>query len=93
MKIEENSIGTPEVILELVNTSGRTIDAFKVGFSLYNNYDEPVRRYGVGTNQFSGISQDDFEPGKCEEMTWTLYGHDTATKVKNVKIHSIHFKK
>ena len=87
-----NSIGTPEARLRVKNVSDKTIDAFKVQFYCFDNFDSPVEHYLYDTNIFSAISQDTIEPGTVtgDNTYWTLYGYDTTTKAK-ARLGEVHF--
>lgn len=92
---EENSIGTPEVVLIFKNLSGKTIDAFEADVYCYDNYDRPVKHYLRGTNRYGIIYQaedksENIVSGEHDYAVWTVYGHDNTTKFK-VTLRSVHY--
>lgn len=85
-------IGEPLVSLVMTNHSGKTIDAYKVRISVYNNYGEQLKEFGVGNDHFGGISQDALADGQSSSSSrsWTLHGFDTGRKFI-VRLMSIHY--
>ncbi len=77
ISVYDNSIGTPQVSIGVENISGKIIDAYTVKIYCYNNFNEPV--YWLGTNIFSGISQDEIKYDSKD--AWSLVGFDNTTKV------------
>lgn len=90
--VKSNVIGEPLVSLIMTNHSGKTIDAYKVRISVYNNYGEQLKEFGVGTDHFGGISQDALADGQSSSSSrsWTLHGFDTGRKFV-VRLMSIHY--
>ena len=90
--VTPNVIGEPLVSLVMTNHSGKTIDAYKVQISVYNNYGEQLKEFGVGNDHFSGISQDALGDGQSSSSSrsWTLHGFDTGRKFV-VRLMSIHY--
>lgn len=90
--VKPNVIGEPLVSLVMTNHSGKTIDAYKVQISVYNNYGEQLKEFGVGNDHFSGISQDALGDGQSSSSSrsWTLHGFDTGRKFV-VRLMSIHY--
>lgn len=90
--VRSNAIGEPLVSLVMTNHSGKTIDAYKVQISVYNNYDEQLKEFGVGNDHFNGISQDALGDGQSSSSSrsWTLHGFDTGRKFV-VRLMSIHY--
>lgn len=90
--VKSNAIGEPLVSLIMTNHSGKTIDAYKVRISVYNNYGEQLKEFGVGTDHFGGISQDALADGQSSSSGryWTLHGFDTGRKFV-VRLMSIHY--
>jgi hypothetical protein len=76
-------IGTPEVHFVVTNTSSKAIKAFTVDVECWNAYGAKLRAFGFGDYVFNGISQFRIEPGETDIITWTLYGYDTAYKIKS----------
>lgn len=76
----------------MTNHSGKTIDAYKVRISVYNNYGEQLKEFGVGNDHFNGISQDALADGQSSSSSrsWTLHGFDTGRKFV-VRLMSIHY--
>ena len=90
--VKPNVIGEPLVSLVMTNRSGKTIDAYKVQISVYNNYGEQLKEFGVGNDHFNGISQDALGDGQSSSSSrsWTLHGFDTGRKFV-VRLMSIHY--
>lgn len=90
--VKPNVIGEPLVSLVMTNHSGKTIDAYKVQISVYNNYGEQLKEFGVGNDHFNGISQDALGDGQSSSSSrsWTLHGFDTGRKFV-VRLMSIHY--
>lgn len=90
--VKSNAIGEPLVSLVMTNHSGKTIDAYKVRISVYNNYGEQLKEFGVGNDHFGGISQDALADGQSSSSSrsWTLHGFDTGRKFV-VRLMSIHY--
>lgn len=90
--VTPNVIGEPQVSLVMTNHSGKTIDAYKVRISVYNNYGEQLKEFGVGNDHFNGISQDALGDGQSSSggRYWTLHGFDTGRKFV-VRLMSIHY--
>lgn len=90
--VKPNVIGEPLVSLVMTNRSGKTIDAYKVQISVYNNYGEQLKEFGVGNDHFNGISQDALGDGQSSSSSrsWTLHGFDTGRKFI-VRLMSIHY--
>ena len=90
--VKSNAIGEPLVSLVMTNRSGKTIDAYKVQISVYNNYGEQLKEFGVGNDHFNGISQDALGDGQSSSSSrsWTLHGFDTGRKFV-VRLMSIHY--
>jgi hypothetical protein len=77
--IRENSIGVPEVTIEVGNTSDRTIEAYDVEIECFDAFGEPVKL--LGDNIFRGTSDDVIEESYVEESTWMLAVQQTTTRV------------
>ena len=90
--VKPNVIGEPLVSLVMTNHSGKTIDAYKIQISVYNNYGELLKEFGVGNDHFNGISQDALGDGQSSSSSrsWTLHGFDTGRKFI-VRLMSIHY--
>jgi len=100
-EVNFNSIGTPEANLVVKNISKKVIDAYEIKIYCYDRFDRPVRHYATNSNVSEGISQEKIGPNGingskisedyyCCGDTWTLYGHDTTTKIK-VYLSKVHF--
>lgn len=98
--IEPNIIGTPELTILVMNTSGKDIDAFEFEAKLFDSFDRPVNKLGTDSNIFRGIAQNLLlskdDPTYSldypwDAFTWNLALYDLATKVKDVKIMKVHF--
>lgn len=82
----------PEVNLEVKNLTNKTIDAYEMELECYDTYDRPVREIITASNKFLGISQNnELKPYRSQTDTWSLTWYENVTKVKNVKITSVHF--
>ena len=79
--VKFNVIGNPEAHLVLYNGRAKPIDACTVHIYCYDNYDEPVKYYGHGSNRFTGISQRLLKSREYRTAVWTLHGHENTTKV------------
>lgn len=91
-EITYNSIDVPEVNLTIKNLTTKTIVAYQMKVSCYDDFDRPVNRYLSSSNLFKGISQgNSLTPGESQTDTWTLNLYDLATKVKNVTITAVKF--
>lgn len=90
--VENNSIGTPEATIIVQNLTIKVINAFELSFQCYDTYDRPVKRLFSGGNIMNGIAQEEnIESGAETSCTWNLTLYDLTTKIKNVKITSVHF--
>lgn len=87
--VTRDSIGTPEANVTFKNISKKEIDGIKARIKTFNNFDEPVNGF-LSDNTFEGISQDKVAPGKSNDVVWTLYNFDGASKIK-VEVYHIHF--
>ena len=98
--ISINMIGTPELTLLVMNTSGKDIDAFEFEAKLYDSFDRPVNKMGTNSNVFKGVAQN-FILSKndktygldypWEAFTWNLTLYDLATKARELTITKVHF--
>jgi len=91
--IRRNSIGTPELSVSCKNNSDKTIDAFTVSFYCYDNFNNPVNKYGYGGNALPAIAQVKISSGGTHDGNyywWTAYGYENTTKYK-AYITEIHF--
>lgn len=96
IKVERNSIGTPEVYVVVKNNSDKSIDAFDFRLRGYNNYGELVKNYGKEYQlcTFNSDSSSEYiEPGKAsnKHFYWAAYSLDGATKfeVALIKCHEV----
>lgn len=88
MGIIINRIGVPELVVQVRNDSGDTIEAFTVCAECFNKFDEPV---GLGgDNLFKGISQQTLKDGELDLCEWTLTLRN-ATSYANIWISRIKF--
>lgn len=87
--VTRDSIGTPEANVTFKNISKKEIDGIKARIKTFNNFDEPVNGF-LSDNTFDGISQDKIGAGKPNDVTWTLYNFDGASKIK-VEVYHVHF--
>ena len=92
VEITYNSIDVPEVNLTIKNLTTKTIVAYEMKVSCYDDFDRPVYRYFSSSNLFLGISQgNSLASGESQTDTWTLNLYDLATQVKNVTITAVKF--
>lgn len=76
--ITHNSIGTPEVHLNLYNDSSRPIRAYKIAAQLRDDFGNPACIGGEHLRAFT--SQEEYwSPGGTNTGTWVLYTCDRAT--------------
>lgn len=88
MGIVVNRIGVPELVVQVRNESGESIEAFTVSALCFNKFDEPM---GLGgDNLFNGISQDLLEDGESDLCQWSLTLRN-ATAYANIWISRIKF--
>lgn len=87
LRLSKNSIGTPEIHVTVTNTSTKGVKAFVVEAECENAYGYVLKRYGYGDMAYRGIYQTGLDPGETRTVTWTLYGFDTAYKIR-VKLES-----
>lgn len=92
IKIEENSIGTPQLYVTVQNNSKKTVDAFTIAVDLYNNYDEQLGEFNRPSKEpYRGISQTTIKPGAVYQERFNLAVYDHTTKAKNPRIIKVHF--
>ena len=87
VKVEHNSIGSPEVLVRVRNTSeDKDIIAFTFATKCYDAYGNLLKAHGFGDTEESWIWQDGIiKPGKAyddDDWCWTLYGFDTAYRIE-----------
>lgn len=91
-KIENNSIGIPELHMVVKNTSEKTMDGIEITTSFYNNFDEPAGEWGDSNdNSLLVRSQDVIAPGDSEPMYWNLTAFSGATKITKAKVIRVHY--
>ncbi|QJD87282.1 copper amine oxidase N-terminal domain-containing protein [Cohnella herbarum] len=91
-EVTYNLIDIPEVNLTIKNLTTKTIVAYEMRVSCYDDFDRPVNRFLSSSNLFKGISQgNNLTSGQSQTDTWTLNLYDLATKVKNIKITAVKF--
>jgi len=91
-KIEEDSIGTPNLIATFKNNSDRAVDAVTLEAYFLNNYDEPVSEWNSKSDKpFYGTIQEKINPGGSHSSQWNLAVYDHATKIKSIRIIRVHF--
>ena len=80
--IDENSIGTPEVSVELRNLSDKTITAYKVKFTCYDAYGKIATDYSYKDGTVIGSSSRTvLKPNSVWSATFTLYGNEETAKI------------
>jgi len=77
--VSKNVIGTPQVWLRLFNESGKTVRAYKILASLYDDFSRPAC-LGNRSQQILTSQEENIRPGSVREGGWTLYTCDTATR-------------
>lgn len=77
--IVENSIGIPELVVDVANDCAQGIEAFTIDGELFNKFNEPVN-FGRDQNRFSCISQASIPVGATQRCRHTLVLRDTATR-------------
>lgn len=87
VKVEHNSIGSPEVLVKVRNISeDKDIIAFTFATKCYDAYGNLLKAHGFGDTEESWIWQDGvIKPGKAyddDAWCWTLYGFDTAYRIE-----------
>ena len=80
--VSRNSIGTPELLLQVRNMRKSDAVAYTISAECYNNFDERIRRSVTGASDFSGIGQRTIEAGSQDVLSWTMHGFDHTTKAK-----------
>lgn len=91
-KITKDSIGTPILNISIKNNSKKTIDAVDTESYFFNNYDEPIGKWGSKNEEaFNGGAQEKIAPNSVKSFQWNLAVYENATKVKNSRITRIHF--
>lgn len=90
--VRPNVIGEPQLSLSLTNNSSKSIDAFKIRVSAYDNYGTKLKEFGYGDDYYAGISQDTIPPGSTSssDKSWTLHGFESGRKFV-VRLISLHF--
>lgn len=90
--VRPNVIGEPQLSLSLINNSNKSIDAFKIRVSAYDNYGTKLKEFGYGDDYYAGISQDTIPPGgaSSSDKSWTLHGFESGRKFV-VRLISLHF--
>lgn len=90
-----DTLGDPEISVNADNTSGKTIDGFKVLFFCYSNFNEPAYNK-FRTDEELGYVESAIYNGKIvntfrwSDGYWTLYNYDTASRVIPI-IYAVHF--
>jgi len=98
--VDRNSIGTPVAVISFFNMAKKPVTAIELDFTCHNAFGEPVSRYGFQSHRFRGIAQQMIStngengiPSKEGYVaSWTLYGHNNATNIKNIRVTRIMYK-
>ena len=90
-KIENDILGTPNLVVSLKNNTGKIIDGINIESRFLNNFNEPVTGIEFGNGPFQGTSQQIIEAGETVEFEWMLVFYNGATKIDNFKITRVHF--
>lgn len=90
--ISKDSIGTPILHVTLKNKTAKTIDAIELQAFFFNNFDEPVGKFGVKNSEpFGAGLQEKIGPNATYSADWNLAVYENATKVKNAQVLRVHF--
>lgn len=87
---DQDVIGSPLLTLAVVNSTTKNIDAFEFDCKVYDTFDRPVYRWGTQDNTYKGIIQN-IKLVNADDYTWNLAAYSLASKVKDIKIKSVHF--
>ncbi|MCF7820353.1 MAG: hypothetical protein K9M44_02690 [Candidatus Pacebacteria bacterium] len=90
-KIEEDILGTPNLIVSLKNNTDKTIDGINIEARFLNNFNESVSGLEFDDEPFGGTSQELIESGEVVEFQWMLVFYDGATKIDSFEITRVHF--
>jgi hypothetical protein len=82
LSLSRNSIDQPELTVKVKNISSVKIVAYKLDFAAWDKFGDPVKKFGFGSSETRGISQESIPPGQEDNPTWTLHGQETAAKFK-----------
>lgn len=89
--VDYDSIGTPEVSIEVWNLTEKRIIAFETTITGYDGYDRVVRNSVTGESSLKGIAQDFvLESGESGVLTWKMNYQDNTIKI-NPKITSVRY--
>lgn len=89
--VDYDSIGTPEVSMEVWNLTEKRVIAFEANITGYDGYDRIVRNSISGVSSMKGIAQDFvLDWGDSGVFTWKMYFHDNTMKI-NAKITSVRY--
>lgn len=88
-----DSMGTPVITFSLYNNTDKDINAIEMSFACYDNFNRQVRRYGKGSATFSGLSQDHIKANSRGSAIFSLFGQESTTNIKNIKITRINYVK
>ena len=92
--ITYNSIGTPELQMQVYNNTEKTIVSFEIVIYPRDSYGRSLSEYGWGYDYtFEGIMQNIYlNYYDMDTYYWTLYGFDNAvTSTTTVKLSSVLF--
>ena len=67
MGINTNIIGLPEIILEVRNNTGKTVEAIEFEADCFNKFDEPVNKL-AGDNRFGAHWKYEIAPRATERI-------------------------
>lgn len=92
-EMSENSIGTPEVDIMLINISPKTIARIDLQFTCLDAYGKPTSDYGsYGSSTFKGYANNlSLVPYDSDVYTWSLYSNEQTAKISNLKITGVAF--
>lgn len=92
-EVSYDSIGTPEVNVDIINLTEKRVVAFEVVMTGYDSYNRVVRNSITKESSLKGIAQNLSEVigmGSRGVYTWKMHLHDTMVKA-SVKVTSVKF--
>ncbi|QHT62535.1 copper amine oxidase N-terminal domain-containing protein [Paenibacillus lycopersici] len=90
--ISYNSIGIPEANITVKNLTEKTVIAYEISFSCYDDFERPVNVWLGSSNRVDGIAQDiSISSGGEYGASWTLNLYTLTTHLKNVRITAVRF--
>jgi hypothetical protein len=92
-ELQDDSIGTPNLYVDLTNGTDLTIDALTLTAVFENNFGDHIGEWNTTYgDDFSGISNETIYPGTTKyNMRWNLATFDQATKITSITVNRVHF--